>query len=212
MVSNIYLLFGVEEGASLAEIKRAYARLMGSLQSPPGSSNGPASHLAVARERLSQAYESLQDPQIRKAYESWPHRPEMKAEAAGALPAGEEAYCRPKLGQLLVASGLITLEELDAALEIQKHTHHSHIPLGELLVAASYLTEQQLDYYLRMQTLMTLPADHPQRWGQRLVELGLVTEDQLKVALIEQKTTGSTLRQALINRGWLTSEVLDRIF
>src|SRR5439155_17953214 len=113
---------------------------------------------------------------------------------------------------MLVAAGLLTLDELDAVLEIQRNTGHDHVPVGELLVATGHITQQQLDYYLRQQQLFQLPPDNPQRWGQRLIELDLVTEDQLKVALIEQKTTGCTLREALINRGWLPPQVLDRIF
>ncbi len=212
MVSNIYLLLGVEEGASLAEIKRAYARLMGSLDSELRATKERRPEIEAAVERLSEAYEGLKDPSVRQTYESWSNENSWTDSEPSKPPTAPEDYCRPKLGQLLVASGLLTLEELDAALEIQRNTHHTHIPIGELLVGAGYLTPEQLDYYLQVQHLTRLPSDHPERWGQRLIELGLVGEDQLKVALIEQKTTGCTLRQALINRGWLTTELLDRIF
>jgi len=212
MVSNIYLLLGVEEGSSLAEIKRAYARLMGSLDTELRTTSERRPEVGAAIERLSTAFESLKEPSIRKTYESWSHEKAWADLEPSEAPPEPEEYCRPKLGQLLVASGLLTLEELDACLEIQRNTHHTHIPIGQLLVGAGYLTPEQLDYYLRVQQLTRLPSDHPRHWGQRLVELGLVSEDQLKVALIEQKTTGCTLRQALINRGWLTAELLDRIF
>lgn len=212
MASNIYFLLGLEEGASLTEIKKAYARLVSALENDLKSDPAARSRLVVARERLSQAYEALKQPEIRKLYDSWSREPPGAPHEASEPQAPAEDYCRPRLGQLLVASGLIAMEELDAALEIQRNTGNMHVPLGELLVAAGYLTPQQLDYYLRMQRLMKLPSDHPKRWGQRLVELGLVSEDELKVSLIEQKMTGCTLRQALINRGYLTAGVLDRIF
>lgn len=213
MVSNIYLLLGVEEGAPLLQIKRAYARLMGSLDSELRAAKGRMPEVEAAIERLSEAYEQFKDPSVRHTYESWSNEHEWAdLEPSTAPTAPEEEYCRPKLGQLLVAAGILTLEELDAVLEIQRNTHHTHIPIGQLLVGAGYLTPEQLNYYLRVQQLTRLPSDHPQRWGQRLIELGLVSEDQLKVALIEQQTTGCTLRQALINRDWLTPELLDRIF
>jgi len=203
MVSNIHLLLGITEDAAWTDVKKAYARLMESLNDQDICCQCTVlDKVKAARERLSSTYEHLKKPDIRRAYNLDRQREAQK----------ETEYCRPKLGQLLVASGLISLEELDAALEIQRNTGTTHVPLGQLLLAIGYLTEQQLDYYLRVQRLSKLPADHPERWGQRLVELGLVTDDQLMVALIEQQNTGSTLREALIKRGWLTAEVLDRIF
>ncbi|HEY9867583.1 MAG TPA: DnaJ domain-containing protein, partial [Candidatus Obscuribacterales bacterium] len=150
MASNIYLLLGLEEGASLAEIKKAYARLVSALENDLKSDPAARSRLSAARERLSQAYEALKEPEIRKVYDSWSRDPASAPHEASEPQAPAADYCRPKLGQLLVASGLITMEELDAALEIQRNTGNMHVPLGELLVAAGYLLPEQLDYYLRV--------------------------------------------------------------
>jgi hypothetical protein len=205
MVSNIYLLLGVPENAPWPEVCRAYSRLMESLNSDDSSFESELrNRMEEARARLSITYEYSKQPEVRQCLEQ--SNLEMGNTTVST------AYCRPKIGQMLVASGLLTLQELDAVLEIQRNTKTEHIPLGELMVAAGYITQAQLDYYLRMQKLFKLPSDHPERWGQRLIELGLVTEDQLKVALIEQQTTGCTLREALICRGYLTPEMLDRIF
>jgi hypothetical protein len=191
-----YLLLGLPEQASLAEITSAYRRMMAALYFAESScSCGAVKCIADARD------------EIGKAFEHWQFDMMQEEDAQT-----EQEYCRPKLGQLMVATGLISFEELDAVLEIQANTKHEHIPVGEIMVACGYVTRQQLEYYLRLQEQLKLPSDKPERWGQRLVELGMVTEDQLKVALVEQKTTGSTLRQALISRGWLTADVLDRIF
>ncbi len=199
MVSNIYLLLGLSQDAPWPEVSRAYARLMESLSKDDQCSrSGVMRRLQAARERLSESFETVKQAE--------------GEDAPSQASTSTATYCRPKIGQVLVAAGLLSLEELDAALEIQRNTKTEHVPLGELLVATGYITQRQLDYYLRQQQLFQLPPDHPQRWGQRLVELGMVSEDQLKVALIEQKTTCCTLRQALINRGWLSAQELDRIF
>lgn len=201
MVSNIHILLGLETEASWDKVSEAYKKVMDSLDGQDFEDDDQLMEkVSTVRERLVQSYAHMNKPEIRQHYQQYVEE------------ISHEAYCRPKLGELLVAFGLLDIEELDAALEIQRNTNHAHVPLGELLVATGYLNHQQLNYYLRMQCLFKLPPDHPERWGQRLVELGLVTEDQLKVALIEQKTTNCSLREALINRGWLTAEVLDRIF
>ena len=209
MTNNIYLLLGIEEGSPLPEIKKAYARTMASFSDENVCCPcAVLERVSQARQGLSQTFEKLKNPEVLKAYQA----KFASEDTHDASTTDKTEYCRPKIGQMLVASGLITLDELDNALEIQKNTKTTHVPLGELLVAAGYITPQQLDYYLRMQKLMKLPPDHPDRWGQRLIELGLISHDQLKVALIEQETTGSTLREALITRGWLTSQLLDKIF
>lgn len=206
-MNNIYLLLGIQDGTPLAEIKKAYARTIETFSSQNICCQcSVLERVGQARQKLSQSFESLKNPEVRKAYET---------EFAWALDEREgkqQEYLRPKLGQLLVAAGLITLDQLDSTLEIQRNTKTTHVPLGELLVSAGYISQDQLDYYLHMQKLMKLPPHHPHRWGQRLIELGLISDDQLKIALIDQATIGLSLRESLIKRGWLTAQVLDKIF
>jgi len=207
MVKNIYLLLGLPDGAPWSDVKVAYARFMENLcarDQDERSETTPS--IEEARRHLVEAWEHMKNTEVRSAYGEKDCTPSQMPAPA------EPAYARPKLGQLLVASGLLTLAELDSVLEIQHNTRNDHVKLGGILVAAGYIDESQLSYYLRMQEVLQLPSDHPQRWGQRLLELGLVSEDQLKIALIEQKTTGCTLREAFLNRGWLAAHDLDRIF
>ena len=44
--------------------------------------------------------------------------------------------------------------------------------------------------------------------GGLLVQRGLITEEQLEIAVTDQKRTGLRLGRVLVERGWLTSEVL----
>jgi hypothetical protein len=202
MQKNIYLMLGLDERASEQEVKNAYARMMQRLIQDDSENEVSRQQIASVREHLSQTWEHIKSPDVRQAVF-------CKTSSPGGA---HEDFCRPKLGQLLIALGLLTITELDSLLEIQHNTKTSHVQIGHLMLAAGYLTEQQLDFCLRLQNTLKLPTDHPQRWGQRLIELGLVDDDQLKVALLEQQMTGCTLRQAFINRGWLSDAILDRIF
>lgn len=198
---DIHLMLGLSDSSSLLEIKKAYAQMLKALYSTDlAKSTTGLARLKDVRQRIQGALDQL----------SQMHQDELKG-TAGSLPT-ESQWVRPKLGQMLVASGLLSLEQLDAALEIQRNTKSHHIFIGEILVGSGYITEKQLAHYLKHQELLRLPPDNQERWGQRLVELGLVTDDQLKVALIDQHSKNITLREAMINRGWLTADVLDRIF
>ncbi len=202
MRESIHLLLDLGEEARWAEIEEKFSRVIDFLKSQEATGNRKARQARADLVRGFKCMSSYMAPDNSSS--------QKVAEKDGRVE--EAAFCRPKLGQILMAAGLLTMTELDSVLEIQKNTATDHIPIGELLVALGYLTVEQKDYYLRQQDFIRLPSDHPDRWGRRLVALGLVNEDQLKVALIDQKTTGCTLREALINRGWLTSTQLDRIF
>lgn len=196
MVKHLLLLLGMPDGATVSAIKKRYARLIDRLtrkeQQPV---QYPQDDLQPARERLSESYEY------------WKKLGVLDQENTSQV-----LSCTPKLGQVLVASGRITLSELASVLELQKSTVGNSNRFGELLVSIGTLTEEELEYFLNMQRLIELPTDHPERWGQRLVELGMISQDQLKIALIEHMQSGCSLRSAFIKRGWLSAEVLDRIF
>jgi len=196
---DIHLMLGLSDSSSLLEVKKAYAQMLKALYSTDlAKSKIGLSRLKDVRQRIQKALDQLV---------------ETHEEISGIVGADSTSeWVRPKIGQLLVASGLLTLEQLDAALEIQRNTQSHHIFIGEILVHAGYITDKQLQHYLKHQEIMRLPPDHQDRWGQRLVQLGLVTDDQLKIALIDQQNKNVTLREALISRGWLSADVLDRIF
>lgn len=191
---DIHLMLGLSDSSSLLDVKKAYAQMLRALYSTDlAKSTAGLARLKDVRQRIQVALDQLTKMQ----------------NSNGEKPV---KWVRPKLGQMLVACGLLTLDQLDAALEIQRNTQSHHIFIGEILVNAGYITNKQLTHYLKQQELLRLPPDHQERWGQRLVHLGLISDDQLNVALIDQHNKSLTLREALISRGWLTADVLDRIF
>lgn len=193
MVKHLLLLLGIPDGATVTDIKKSYARLLERLSKRDSTGSEVVDELQPARQRLSESFE---------------HWKKM-----GALDPSSYAAIvthTPKLGQVLVASDRLTLRELITVLELQEKA--PELRFGELLVSNGYISSAELNHFLQLQRIIELPLDHPERWGQRLVELGLLSNDQLKVALIDHRRQGITLRAAIIDRGWLNSNVLDRIF
>ncbi|WP_296487898.1 GspE/PulE family protein [Rhodoferax sp.] len=55
-------------------------------------------------------------------------------------------------------------------------------------------------------TMPNTQSKPPVRLGDKLVELGLITQDQLRIALQEQKSTGKQLGEALLVLGFVTED------
>lgn len=105
-----------------------------------------------------------------------------------------------KLGELLVKEGLITSAQLEEAVAVQKK-QQIYMPLGEICVDLKFITRDQLK-----KTLGT----HQNRiaLGELLTNLGLVTPEQVREALKEQKVTRKKIGQILVEKGYLTDNAL----
>jgi hypothetical protein len=128
-----------------------------------------------------------------------------------------------QLGELLVAEGLLTEDELERALAEQVTTGRL---LGQILVANSYLSAFSLARVLSEQHGVELsrkegvsappipPVSQPeQAWrplGKLLVDLEFLTESQLERALAAQREEGGRLGEILVSRGLLSGGELAR--
>ena len=128
-----------------------------------------------------------------------------------------------QLGELLVAEGLLTEDELEQALAEQAKSGRL---LGQILVANSYLSAFSLARVLSEQHGVQLSpkegaptppaqvASEPeQAWrplGNVLVDLEFLTESQLERALVAQREEGSRLGEILVSRGLLSGAELAR--
>ncbi len=191
-----YLLLGLTPSAGEDEVAQAYKNLKTSLDEDDCLSS-PQSWVQAR-----QAVLTIEDAYKRILAGDESDEPVKK------VPDDLESLLPPKLGQLLVASGKITLEQLQDALREQVVLQ---IPLGEILKSASLVTQMELDSFLLSQRLITLPADTPHQIGQRLIGLGLVTEDMVRIALVEQRTSQKPLGRILVERGWLADEILQAL-
>jgi len=104
---------------------------------------------------------------------------------------------RKKLGEILIAQGMITEEQLLFALQEHRRTG---VSLGFVLVKLGYITEDNLQGVLGMQ----IHLDHRKRIGEVLVEQGLITEEQLQKGLEEQRACGMQLGKCLVKLGFIT--------
>lgn len=127
-----------------------------------------------------------------------------------------------QLGELLVAEGLLTKEELEQALAEQASSGRL---LGQILVNNGYLSAFSLARVLSEQHGVQLkprddeafeptpptdlqPAPTWRPLGKLLVELGLVTESQLERALALQREENRRLGEILVSRGLLSGSEL----
>ena len=194
---SLYTVLGLDEDASEDRIEATYKRLRDRLN-PSHFASGSLGRVQAEQCLLSieNAYRTLSNPTARAKYiEDW--KRDFKE--------SEEGEVQPKLGQLCVAAGIITLEELEKAVESQTSLD---LPLGQILQEKQLISQAELDGLLLGQQLITLPADLPHKMGQRLMALGLVTEDMVRIALIEQRTFDRKLEDLLVAHGWLDAEVL----
>ncbi len=108
---------------------------------------------------------------------------------------------RKKLGEILIAQGLITNEQLVEALQVHKRTG---VSLGTVLVNLGYITDDDLTSVLGAQ----IQLDQRKRIGEVLIDQGLITEEQLRQGLDEQKKTGQQLGKCLVGLGLISDNKL----
>jgi hypothetical protein len=123
----------------------------------------------------------------------------------------------PSLGRLLVQRGVISDEQLEAALRVQRDEGGM---LGEILTARGWVTPLSIAAAVAKQRAAEQPAGDgeqsptPSRrtnWqplGSLLVEKGFITDVQLREALALQREEGGFLGEVLVDRGWLTASDL----
>ena len=124
---------------------------------------------------------------------------------ASTPPAGREGDRRGRrrpVGELLLEEGLITREQLEAALRAQQNGS-SGFPVGQILVEQGAVTQRQLGLVLDKYR-------KKYRIGDLLVETNAITEEQLEIALQQQKATGLRLGDVLLALNFVTELDLRR--
>ncbi len=110
------------------------------------------------------------------------------------------ASTESRLGEMLVAEGLLTDIQLQEALRFQRD-RTSYIPLGQILVERKYVTRRQLSHVLDQGHKRT-------RLGEVLIRGGLVSSEQLEHALEQQKELKLPIGQVLVKMGYVTDEAM----
>ncbi len=98
-------------------------------------------------------------------------------------------------GHYLLNKGVVTPEQLQAALEAMANTR---VRMGSLAIDAGMMTADQVDAVHAEQRHVD------KRFGNIAVEMGFITSDQVCELLAKQQTANIVLGQALIDGGSLT--------
>lgn len=108
---------------------------------------------------------------------------------------------RKKIGEILLSQGLITQDQLIQGLEEQKS---SGLSLGTVLVKLGFINDDELSGVLGQQ----IQLEQRKRIGEVLIDQGLITEEQLKLGLEEQKRSGKRLGRCLVKLNFISEDKL----
>lgn len=121
---------------------------------------------------------------------------------------GSIPISRRPIGQILLDGGFIVRQDLELALEVQKHSNEL---LGQVLVNMGIVEQGDLDAALSIQAHLSSLDDAVRTvagirkmLGSLLILTGRVTAEQIDFALEEQRTTGEKLGDILIQMGLIT--------
>lgn len=190
-------MMGIAEDASPKEMKHQYHRLMNALFALDANNPKYEDRLSKARERLSNAYESVK-------------RLDGSRDNSICISSEEPTSEVPKIGELLIEAGILSNEQLQMALETQRNSSH-RIPIGQLFVHWKLISWEQLAFYLRIQDLLKLDPAAKERLTRQLLDLGLLSSEEMEIAQLDCETVGCSLEHAICRRGWLTPELLKEL-
>ncbi len=194
--ANYFLILGLNEDADLAAIDAAFTRLCQQLTPSEEMSSKAREQAAFALTRIREAHTKLQDGRFRES-----HKAELKDAGEPFSP----DQLKPFLGHVCVAAGIISYQDLMDA--VSKQTDID-LPLGQILQERRLLSQTELDGMLMGQKLYGAPARPLETTAKRLLALGLITVDMVKIALIDQRTSMAALDELICKRGWVENSVL----
>jgi hypothetical protein len=111
---------------------------------------------------------------------------------------GKRVAVSERLGDLLVAEGLVSPSQVAEAVRVQA-TLERYAPLGQILITQRLITRDQLVSVLERHRRSS-------RLGAMLVKSGDISRAQLEEALARQRQGGGSLGAALLGLGHITEE------
>lgn len=109
-------------------------------------------------------------------------------------------YAETRLGQMLLKSRIIGIEELQNAYLIMRSEGDTSLP--EVLIREGFVSAEKLTALMAVQY-------QEAKLGQILLVSGSLTEEQLAEGLARQKETGERLGEALRSLGYCQDEDID---
>ena len=109
---------------------------------------------------------------------------------------------KPKLGEILIGSGLITREQLELALKEQSHKGGY---LGQILINKGWVSSAQINKVLQQTSPKIEQWD---KLAKMLVIENIITQEQLDKAMQKSSLTKQTLDRALVTSGYVNEQVI----
>ena len=107
-----------------------------------------------------------------------------------------------KIGDILVKEGLITSKQFQKALAYQNKLKED-MPIGQILVEQKVITQKMLNFVLdRFQKRLRL--------GDLLIQAGVLSKQQLEIALKYQKKMGIRIGDALVKLNFITEHAMKQ--
>lgn len=190
------------------------------------------SDVATARkscERLKEALEKLDSPVDAKCKEmAWQASDaalnSIESGSAGGVAqlepsgtaSGKQGFnSRLRLGQLCLASGMISIDQLYDAMQEQQRAQErgeEGAQLGEILQAKQIISQEELDGLLMAQDLIDGEQECSDPEARRLLCMKVISEEAMTIALLEMRFASSSLAEVLERRQWLSRDAWSAIF
>ena len=180
---------------------------------------GPTTEVAFLEELIEEQFGSLtanprqlfqflgEDQWIQQFFQA-PQLVEGDLEASAA-PSGDASFHSQTLGNKLVQAGVLEIDELEQMLEDYRPFAETQ-RFGEFLRLNLQVPPQILDLLLNP-ALFDERGFNEKRLGQRLLELGAISSDQLNQALEQQRQRGGRIGEILAANGHI-SPTMARFF
>jgi predicted nuclease with TOPRIM domain len=196
---SLYTVLGLRENASDEEIEAAYRKLKTNLDSQSIQMDEKLREQAEkCLQSIENAHQILNDVEQRRSY--------LRQKESDRV--AEITETHPRLGQLCVASGMITIDQLTEAVKSQLT---SGLQLGEVLQQKQFISQAELDGLLLGQQMIDTPSAVTEPEAARLISLGLITEDMGLIVQMLARTQGTSTRELVARQNWVDKLVLDAV-
>jgi predicted nuclease with TOPRIM domain len=196
---SLYTVLGLRENASDEEIEAAYRKLKTNLDSQSIQMDERLREQAEkCLQSIENAHQILNDVEQRRSY--------LRQKESDRV--AEITETHPRLGQLCVASGMITIDQLTEAVKSQLT---SGLQLGEVLQQKQFISQAELDGLLLGQQMIDTPSAVTEPEAARLISLGLITEDMGLIVQMLARTQGTSTRELVARQSWVDKLVLDAV-
>jgi hypothetical protein len=116
--------------------------------------------------------------------------------------AGEQRHVR--FGLYLVREGIITAQQLVAALELQ---HARYVAIGQLAIEERLMSARDVFHVLHYQRRRPEPRE---RFGEIAVDMGFISQEELQRLLLMQMDRKPPLTDVLVRMGFLTADEVSQ--